>query len=129
MSGGHFNDCGYEYYKVSQFADELEHEILNNGREGTTENGYEWYPNHDPDVIDVLVEQIPKLRKMAEIMRDIDCLYSGNIGDDSFLFRMKEIEAKYSFLNPIQQTSNDPDDNLNERIAQAMQEAIAEYDT
>jgi len=95
MSGGHFNDCGYEYYKVSQFADELEHEILNNGREGTTENGYRWYPNHDPDVIDVLEEQIPKLRKMAEIMRDIDYLYSGNIGDDSFLFRMKEIEAKY----------------------------------
>ena len=68
MSGGHFNDCGYEYYKVSQFADELEHEILNNGREGTTENGYEWYPNHDPDVIDVLKEQIPKLRKMAETL-------------------------------------------------------------
>ena len=129
MSGGHFNDCGYEYYKVAQFADELEHEILNNGREGTTENGYEWYPNHDPDVIDVLEEQIPKLRKMAEIMREIDYLYSGNIGDDSFLFRMKEIEAKYSFLNPIQRIFNDPDDNLNERIANAMQDAIAEYDT
>jgi len=24
MSGGHFTDCGYDYYKVSQFADELE---------------------------------------------------------------------------------------------------------
>jgi len=24
MSGGHFNDCGYDYYKVAQFADELE---------------------------------------------------------------------------------------------------------
>ena len=129
MSGGHFNDCGYEYYKVSQFADELEHEILNNGREGTKENGYEWYPNHDPDVIDVLEEQIPKLRKIAEIMHDIDYLYSGDIGDDSFLLRMKEIEAKYSFLDPIQHILNDPDDNLNERITQAMQEAIAEYDT
>jgi hypothetical protein len=42
---------------------------------------------------------------------------------------MKEIEAKYSFLNPIQRIFNDPDDNLNERIANAMQEAIAEYDT
>ena len=129
MSGGHFNDCGYEYYKVSQFADELEQEILNNGREGTTENGYEWYPNHDPDVIDVLEEQIPKLRKMAEIMHDIDYLYSGDIGDDSFLLRMKEIEAKYSFLDPIQHILNDPDDNLNERIANAMQKAIVEYDT
>jgi hypothetical protein len=129
MSGGHFNDCGYEYYKVAQFADELEQEILNNGREGSTENGYEWYPNHDPDVIDVLEEQIPKLRKMAEIMHHIDYLYSGDIGDDSFLLRMKETEAKYSFMDPIQQILNDPDDNLNERIANAMQEAIAEYDT
>ena len=23
MSGGHFGDCGYDYYKVSQFADEF----------------------------------------------------------------------------------------------------------
>ena len=26
MSGGYFNDCGYDYYRVSQFADELEAE-------------------------------------------------------------------------------------------------------
>ena len=24
MSGGHFGDCGYDYYKVAQFADEFE---------------------------------------------------------------------------------------------------------
>jgi hypothetical protein len=127
MSGGHFNDCGYEYYKVSQFADELEQEILNNGREGTTENGYEWYPNHEPEVIEYLKKQIPILNKMAEIMRHIDFLYSGDHGDDSFMKRVKEVEAKYN--DPIQQILNDPDDNLNERIATALQEAIAEYDT
>lgn len=129
MSGGHFNDNGYEYYKVEQFADELEQEILNNGKDGTVENGYEWYPNHDPDVIDVLEERIPKLRKMAEIMRHIDYLYSGDTGDDSFLLRMKETEAKYSFTDPIQQILNDPNDNLNERIAAALQQASVEYDT
>jgi hypothetical protein len=127
MSGGHFNDCGYEYYKVSQFADELEQEILNNGREGTTENGYEWYPNHEPEVIEYLKKQIPILNKVAEIMRHIDFLYSGDHGDDSFMKRVKEVEAKYN--DPIQQILNDPDDNLNERIATALQEAIAEYDT
>ena len=127
MSGGHFNDCGYEYYKVSQFADELEQEILNNGREGSTENGYEWYPNHEPEVIEYLKKQIPLLNKMAEIMRHIDFLYSGDHGDDSFMQRVKEVEARYN--DPIQQILNDPDDNLNERIANAMQEAIAEYDT
>jgi hypothetical protein len=95
MSGGHFGD--YDYYKVSQFADELEIEISNNGK-GKEDCGYygeKWYPNHDPDVIDVLQEQLPKLRKIADIMRHIDYLYSGDIGDDGFLLRMKETEAKY----------------------------------
>ena len=95
MSGGHFGD--YDYYKVSQFADELEIEISNNGK-GKEDCGYygeKWYPNHDPDVIDILQEQIPKLRKIADIMRHIDYLYSGDIGDDGFLLRMKETEAKY----------------------------------
>ena len=95
MSGGHFGDYGYDYYKVAQFADELEVEIENNGKQGNTDDGYSWYPNHDPDVIDVLREQIPKLRKMSEIMRHIDYLYSGDIGDDGFLLRMKETESKY----------------------------------
>jgi len=97
MSGGHFNDCGYEYHKVYQFADELEVEIEHNGKAGTDGDHSNWYPNHDPDVIDVLREQIPKLRKIATIMRDIDYLYSGDIGDDGFLLRMKETEAKYDF--------------------------------
>jgi len=89
MSGGHFGD--YDYYKVSQFADELELDIDNNDKP----DEYGWKHNHDPDVIDVLREQIPKLRKMATIMRDIDYLYSGDIGDDGFLLRMKEVEEKY----------------------------------
>jgi len=89
MSGGHFGD--YDYYKVFQFADELEVDIDNNGKP----DEYGWKSNHDPDVIDVLQEQLPKLRKMAEIMKACDYLYSGDIGDDSFLLRIKEIEEKY----------------------------------
>ena len=95
MSGGHFGDCGYDYYKVSQFADELEQEIANNGRQGTTENDYEWYPNHEPEVIEYLKQLFPKLRKMAEIMRIVDYLYSGDIGDDNFFKRIGEVEEKY----------------------------------
>jgi hypothetical protein len=95
MSGGHFNDYGYEYYKVAQFADELEAEIQNNGREGSKEDNYEWYPDHEPEVIEYLKEQLPKMRKMAEIMRHIDYLYSGDHGDDSFMKRVQEVEEKY----------------------------------
>jgi hypothetical protein len=95
MSGGHFNDCGYKYYSVSQFADELEQEILNNGKAGTDGDHSNWYPNHEPEVIEYLKEQLPKMRKMAEIMRHIDFLYSGDHGDDSFMQRVKEVEIKY----------------------------------
>jgi hypothetical protein len=93
MSGGHFTDCGYDYYKVAQFADELEEEIDNNDKP----DEYGWKHNYDPEVIDCLQAQLPKLRKMAEIMRHIDYLYSGDIGDDGFLLRMKETEIKYDF--------------------------------
>ena len=93
MSGGHFGNCGYDYYKVAQFADELEQEISTNN----TVNEYGDKHDYDPDVIDYLEAQIPKLRKMAEIMRHIDYLYSGDHGDDSFLLRVKEVEAKYDF--------------------------------
>jgi hypothetical protein len=129
MSGGHFGDCGYDYYKVAQFADELEVEIANNGKARNEDRtyGYDWYPEHEPEVIEYLKKQIPILNKMAEIMRHIDYLYSGDLGDDTFMERVKETEAKYN--DPIQQILNDPDDNLNERIANAMQEAISEYDT
>lgn len=93
MSGGHFGNCGYDYWKVSQFADELEVAIDNNNK--VDEYGYK--REYDPDVIDYLEAQIPKMRKMAEIMRHIDYLYSGDHGDDSFLLRVKEVEAKYDF--------------------------------
>ena len=97
MSGGHFGNCGYDYYKVSQFADELEEEIRHNGKAGTDGDHSNWYPNYSDEAIEYLKEQLPKMRKMAEIMRHIDYLYSGDIGDDGFLLRMKETEAKYDY--------------------------------
>jgi hypothetical protein len=100
MSGGHFGN--YDYYKVEQFADELEEEIQNNGKGRVLDSGYyyeKWYPNHKPEVIEYLKEQLPKLRKMAEIMRHIDYLYSGDHGEDNFMKRVKEVEEKYAVLS------------------------------
>lgn len=92
MSGGHFNDCGYEYYKVYQFADELEQEISRNGKAGTDGDHSNYYPDYNEEVIQYLKEQVPKLRKMAEIMRAIDYLYSGDYGENSFMNRIEELE-------------------------------------
>ena len=90
ISGGHFGD--YDYYKVNQFADELADEIRHNGTDGDHSN---WYPDHSDEVIEYLKQQVPNLRKMAEIMRCCDYLYSGDYDDDSFMNVVKEVEEKY----------------------------------
>ena len=51
----------------------------------------------DTEKITTTDARAKELRKMAEIMKHIDYLYSGDIGDDGFLLRMKETEAKYDF--------------------------------
>ena len=98
MSGGHFGNYGYDYWKVAQFADELEEEILNNGKErnDTGYYGIDYYPKYSDEVIDYLKEQVTQLRKMSEIMRHVDYLYSGDHGEDSFMNRVQEVENKYN---------------------------------
>ena len=89
MSGGHFGDCGYDYYKVTQFADELEVEI----QDKKDEYGHSY--NFSPETIKYLRKQLLKMRKMSEIMRHIDYLYSGDHGEDSFMYRVKEVEKHW----------------------------------
>jgi hypothetical protein len=91
MSGGHFNDNGYIYHQVDQFAYELEQEIQNNN----VEQEYGYTPNHRPEVIEYLEEQVHILHKMADIMRHIDYLYAADTCDDTFMERVKEVESKY----------------------------------
>lgn len=89
MSGGHFGN--YDYYKVYQFADELEHKVRTNFEKDDYGYSYE-YPF---DVCECLLEQVTKMRKVSEIMRACDYLYSGDYGTDSFMEKIKEIEEKY----------------------------------
>lgn len=90
MSGGHFNGNGYIYYQVNQFADELENDIDNNNRP----NEYGSAINLNEEVLSYLKSKLPEIRKMADIMRAIDYLYSGDHGEDSFLRIVKELENK-----------------------------------
>jgi hypothetical protein len=92
MSGGHFNDCAYDYYRVAQFADELEQEIDDN----FIKDDWGYHRGYSDEVIEYLKEQLPKMRKMAEIMRACDYLYSGDHGEDSFMETVKNIEANYA---------------------------------
>jgi len=92
MSGGHFCYCGYDYYKLSQFAHELQEEVVNN----FTKDEWGYCREYSPEVIEYLEEQVLKLHKMAEIMRHIDYLYSGDYCEDSFMEHIKEVESKYT---------------------------------
>ena len=87
MSGGHFNDCGYIYYRVEDFAQELAEEIENN----TVEDDCGYYPGFSSEVIKCLKAQFPLMRKTASIMRAIDYLYSADYGEETFLEKMKEL--------------------------------------
>ena len=96
MSGGHFYP-EYCYNQISSFADDVENDIENNGkeREDTGYYGEKYYPKYSDEVIDYIKSQIPQMRKISEIMRHIDYLYAGDHGEDSFMERVKEVEAKY----------------------------------
>ena len=89
MSGGHFGD--YCYFQVSQFARDLEEEILKNNKEDVDGYGN----NYSQETIEYLEEQVHYLHKMVDIMRHIDYLYAGDHGEDTFMERVKEVESKY----------------------------------
>lgn len=88
MSGGHFTNNGYDYYKVHQFADELENDIAHN----ENPNEYQYAPRFKEETLSYMRKQVISLRKTAQIMRAIDYLYSGDYGEDNFFERIKEIE-------------------------------------
>ena len=89
MSGGHFGD--YDYYKVAQFADELEQEIKNN----FINDDWGYHKGYADDVIECLQSYLPQMRKMVEIMRHIDYLYAGDHGSDSFMNFIADVEERY----------------------------------
>ncbi len=86
MSGGHFNNNDYIYYRVYEFADQLENHIQNNDKE----NDYGYCPNYSQEVIEFLKPKVEEIRKIAKLMKEIDYLYSGDHGEDSFMKIVKE---------------------------------------
>ncbi len=90
MSGGHFNYNGYIYFQVEEFANQLEKDIANNN----IPDEYGYSSAYNNEVIDYLKFQVSKIRQMAETMRAIDYLYSGDHGEDSFLKVIQDLEKK-----------------------------------
>lgn len=78
MSGGHFNDNGYIYYQVEQFADELKHEITDE------ENGC-----MKRQTVMLLQTYVQRATELANIMRHIDYFFSGDICEDLLIKRIQ----------------------------------------
>ena len=89
MSGGAIHPQ-YCYYQVNQFADELENRIENN----TTPDEYGGAPELPQEILDYLKTQVSNLRKISEVMRAIDYLYSGDHSELSFMKTIGKIEGK-----------------------------------
>jgi hypothetical protein len=89
MSGGHFSDNRYIYYMVDDFADQLDIHIQNNNQKDEWGHSY----SLSDEALQYLKEQVAAIRKTAYIMKQIDYLYSGDLGEESFFKKIKEQNA------------------------------------
>jgi len=85
MSGGHFN---HSYYHFNMFADDLEEEILHNNDKNDCNHSYDF----SNQTIKELNKIIKLCRKCANLVYEVEYLYSGDIGEESFLKNIKEIK-------------------------------------
>ena len=85
MSGGHFVQNSYPYYRVREFADELEVHIENNH---TEKDGFSY--GYSEPVIERLKALVVEMRRLSEQMRAADYLYSGDYGEETFLRVMSQ---------------------------------------
>ena len=79
MSGGALGN--YAYHHANSFVADLRAEIDLNG----TEDEWGYCRNYSPETIAFLKKQLKKMEEMAEMMRHIDLLYSGDHSEDSFM--------------------------------------------
>ena len=86
MSGGSFN---YAYTTVVYFCDDLENKIENNS---TVNEFYECY-GYTQDVIDKLKEIKNLAVTIASLMKEVEWLYSGDTGEETFMKRVKVING------------------------------------
>jgi len=85
MSGGSFN---YAFHHVGQFIEELELKLDNADKI----DEFGCYPNYfEPRVLAKLRNIVILARYTAKLMKEVEWLYSGDIGEDTFMKRIDEI--------------------------------------
>lgn len=85
MSGGSFN---YAFHQVGQFIEELEVKLDNADKI----DEFGCCPNYfEPRVLAKLRNIATMARYTAKLMKEVEWLYSGDIGEDTFMKRIDEI--------------------------------------
>lgn len=77
MSGGSFD---YNCFRISQFSEEILNKIkLNNVKD---EYGYSY--DYAPETLEKLTKAAEIIKIAGELAHDIEWMYSGDIGEDTF---------------------------------------------
>ena len=90
MSGGSFNSA---YQKTQYFSDELE------SRLDESVDSDDWKP--EPQTADKLREIVKIARYAARLMKEVEWLYSGDTGDESFMRRVEVIESSNAVVSGL----------------------------
>lgn len=103
MSGGYFN---YDQYRIDAIADDIQREIDDSGRLLTQEERRSYFlmdseePTHHYEYPQEVIEEFKKgvhyLRIAAIYAQEIDCLLSGDYGEESFLKRLNDKLNEYT---------------------------------
>lgn len=89
MSGGSFD---YAFMRVNQFANDLMIKLDNRKKE----NEYgEVSHNYSDDVITELTNIKLAAFTLSDLMKETEWLYSGDIGEETFLKNVAEIKQRY----------------------------------
>jgi hypothetical protein len=86
MSGGHF---GYRCFQISQFAEELEHEIkTNTGEHGDARN-------YSEGTIGILTYCQQTIEHASNLAKEVEWLYSGDTGEEDLVATVSELTEQY----------------------------------
>lgn len=91
MSGGHFD---YGCFRISQFAEELRHELDLNDCTEKNSYGDEIGQHFESETIDNLKRSLEIIELAGKLAYEIEWLYSGDHGEDSFNKIIKNIFNK-----------------------------------
>ena len=81
MSGGHFD---YKSFQINDFADLLKHELEINDCQRVDKCGDTIGYNFDEETVDVQCRCLNWIQKAADLAKEVEWLYSGDHGEDSF---------------------------------------------